>query len=150
MLGSKKYQNYLSLQIKQKFFQTSYIYTWERYSFQNTEMGIFTNDVICTGYNGTIYKLIVVRVLLYQSETEMRVIHPGIWTTGNGIHYIMSYGSIGYTLQNLRIFVQYIIAHTKYIPTFTESLPCRSIRTMGRNYLHQTIGIEDYVSAHCW
>ena len=29
-------------------------------------------------------------------------------------------------------------------------LPCRSVRTMGRNYLHQTIGVENYVSAHCW
>ena len=65
VFGSEKYQNYLSLQIKQKFFQTSYIYTWERYSFQNTEMSIFTNDIISTGYNSTIYKLIVVRVLLY-------------------------------------------------------------------------------------
>ena len=112
-------------------------------------MGIFTNDIISTSYNGTIYKFIVVRILLYQSETEMRVKHPGVWTTGNGIHYIMSYGSIGNPFQNLCILVQYIIAHTKYILTFTESLPCRSIRTMGRNYLHQAISVKDYVSAHC-
>lgn len=124
------------MQIKQKFFQAFYIHTWKRYGFQNTEMGIFTNDIISTSYNSTIYKFIVVRILLYQSKTEMRVKHPGVWTTGNGIHYIMSYGSIGHTFQNLRIFVQYVIAHTKHIPTFTESLPCRSIRTMGRNYLH--------------
>ena len=45
---------YLSLQIKQKFFQTFYIHTWKRYGLQNTEMSIFTNDIISTSYNGTI------------------------------------------------------------------------------------------------
>jgi len=111
-------------------------------------MSILAYNIICSSNNSTIHKFIVIRVLLYQSEAKMRINHSGVWTTGNSVHYIMSNGSISHTLQNLRIFVQYIIAYAKNVTSFTKSLPYRSIRAMDRNYLHQAVGIDDNVSAH--
>lgn len=112
-------------------------------------MSILTDDIVRSGNDGTIYKLIVIRVLLYQPEVKMRVNHSGIRATGYGIHYIVGNGSIGHTFQNFRIFIQYIIAYAKHIPSFTESLPCRSVLAVDRDYLHQAIGIKDDVSVHC-
>ena len=55
----------LSLQINNEFFQPFYTYVWKRDRLQHAKMSVFTNNIVCTCYNCTIYKLIVVRILFY-------------------------------------------------------------------------------------
>ena len=61
---------------------------------------------------------------------KMRSKKASEWTTYNGINNVTRHNSICHTFKNLLILVQNLIAYTKFIFPFPESIPSRTIRAM--------------------
>lgn len=75
-------------------------------------MCVFADYVIGASNDSAVHKFVVIRVLFYKPESVLRIYHPCVWTTGNGIHNVVCHSRVGNSLQNLIIFSQYVIAYT--------------------------------------
>ena len=123
--------------------------SWERYAVQNTKMSVFTNDIICSRNNGTIHKLIIIRILLNKTKMKMRSKESSVRTTHNGVYNVMRHRHIGNPFYNFLVLIQNLIADAKHVLPFTKRLPGRTIRTMLGKHLHQAIRIQNYQLHHC-
>ena len=72
-------------------------------------MGIFTNYIVSIGNNRTVYKLIVVRVLLYEMKIILRVILQAIGTIHNKINHVFCYKFISLYSDYFLIFLDNFI-----------------------------------------
>ena len=112
-------------------------------------MRILAYYIVGSCDDGTIYKFIIIGILLYKPKVKMRVEHTSIRTTNNGIYDIVGDGGIGNTSQYLVVFIEDVVAYAQSILAFAKGLPCRTIRAMHRNHLYQTIGIYYDLTTHC-
>ena len=104
-------------------------------------MRVFAYYIISTRNNGTIYKLVIIRILLNKTKMEVRSKKTGKRAAYYGIDNVICYVYISYPLKYFFVFIKYLVAHTKHILSLTESLPRRTKRTVYRQHLYQTIGI---------
>ena len=74
------------------------VYPRERDVFQYAEVGIFANDVVGIGDDGTVYEFVVIGVLFNESEAIMWIQLASVRAADYGIYDIMCYGGIGYSL----------------------------------------------------
>ena len=109
-------------------------------------MSIFTDYKISSRNNGTIDKLVVVRVFTYQFETKPRVITFCVGMPENGISDIVSNISSRHFLKDFMILAYNLIANTQDIPTFQEGFPGKPIRAVLRYHLHETIRVDNDVA----
>lgn len=57
--------------------------------FEDIEMGIVGDDVFGIGSNGAIDKFVVVDILFYQAEMDIRLLELRRMQTGNGFHHVV-------------------------------------------------------------
>ena len=70
----KKASACLQRKILQEFHKPKNPHTRKGYGTENIEMTVIADDVFGIRNDGTVHKLVVIRVLLDQTETELRIV----------------------------------------------------------------------------
>ena len=65
------------LYLRCKLFDIQYQDFWPVYLFENVEMAIICDDVLGIGSYGAVNKLVVIDILLYQSEMDISLLELG-------------------------------------------------------------------------
>ena len=95
-------------------------------------MSIFAYYVIRISDYRTIYKFVVVIIILNEIKLKMRRIKSRKWAVYYGFYYISCHICIGIPLKDFLIFIQYLITHTQQIATTHKIIPHRTITTAMR------------------
>ena len=90
-------------------------------------MTILTDNKVRICNDSAIYKLIVVGVLINQTETILRRKERSIWTADYRVHHVDCNSSIRYPFNDFLILVQYFIAYAQYVIATTIGSPCRIV-----------------------
>ena len=88
-------------------------------------MSVFWNDILGIGSNGTIYKFIIIFVLLYQMKMKISIYKFYKRRIYKHLNDIRSNNRIRLLRQNLLVFFQYFIRNTKNIFSLMQALPNR-------------------------
>ena len=110
---------------------------------------MLADNVIGSCHDGTIHKLVIVRILLNEAEAEMWRKEPRERAADDSIDDVVGDCRIGHALYDFLIFIHNVISHAQLIFALTKRLPCRAVGAMHRQHLHQTIGVQYHYSFHC-
>ena len=109
-------------------------------------MMVIGNNVVRIGRNGTIHKLIVIRI----DCNQIKVIEWGYQfnkrTVQYGFHHIFRRFIVGKSLQNFYIFLQYFIGYTELVLSVHKGLPQDMVTTPLRNALNKTIRTKNQLA----
>lgn len=107
-------------------------------------MCILANDEIGSVHNGTIHELVVIRVLLNEMESEIRVFAYDIDSTGYDLQKQTGNTRRGFLREYFLILVEYIVGNTQDEFFLQEGLPQKMIDTVSPQYLYQAVGVYHY------
>lgn len=104
------------------------------------------NNVVRIGRNGTIHKLIVIRIDCNQIKVIEWSYQFNKRTVQYGFHHIFRRFIVGKSLQNFYIFLQYFIGYTELVLSVHKGLPQDMVTTPLRNALNKTIRTKNQLA----
>lgn len=109
-------------------------------------MMVVGNNVVRIGRNGTIHKLIVIRIDCNQIKVIEWSYQFNKRTVQYGFHHIFRRFIVGKSLQNFYIFLQYFIGYTELVLSVHKGLPQDMVTTPLRNALNKTIRTKNQLA----
>ncbi len=109
-------------------------------------MMVVGNNVVRIGRNGTIHKLIVIRIDCNQIKVIEWSYQFNKRTVQYGFHHIFRRFIVGKSLQNFDIFLQYFIGYTELVLSVHKGLPQDMVTTPLRNALNKTIRTKNQLA----
>lgn len=76
-------------------------------------MTVVGDDVFCVGGNGTVDKLVVIDILLYQAKVDIGLLEMGGVQPGDGFHHVMGNLLGGLCCEDFFVLNQYLGVDTK-------------------------------------
>ncbi len=104
-------------------------------------MVVLCDNIFGTGSDGAIYKLVIIRVGLYQSEAKMRVDKPHIATCHNDVNNSLGGTRADITTNNLDIFLNNLIGNAQRVLIIKKCLPSTMVKRAVRDGYQQAVGI---------
>ena len=90
-----------------KFLYGEYCHLWPVYFFENFEMGVVGNNVFSIGGDSTVYKLVVVYILLDESEMKISLLKLCGMQSGDGFHNVVGNLLAGLLRKDFLVLNQY-------------------------------------------
>ena len=136
----------LTQQINTELLNIYNIHFGKIYIFQHIIMMVVGNNVVRIGRNGTIHKLIVIRIDCNQIKVIEWSYQFNKRTVQYGFHHIFRRFIVGKSLQNFYIFLQYFIGYTELVLSVHKGLPQDMVTTPLRNALNKTIRTKNQLA----
>ena len=95
------------LYLRRKFLYGKYCHLWPVYLFEDFKMGVVGNNVFGIGGDSTVYKLVVVYILLDESEMNISLLKLCGMQSGDGFHDVVSNLFGGLLRKDFFVFNQY-------------------------------------------
>lgn len=119
---------------------------WENLYLSAHHKMVVGNNVVRIGRNGTIHKLIVIRIDCNQIKVIEWSYQFNKRTVQYGFHHIFRRFIVGKSLQNFYIFLQYFIGYTELVLSVHKGLPQDMVTTPLRNALNKTIRTKNQLA----
>jgi len=115
----------------------------ERRLPQHVVVAVVGDNVFGSGCNGTVHKLVVIRVCLYHFKVIVGrdEFHEG--AVDDGLHNKFGRVVVRQPLQNLYILLQNLSGNTKYVLALDQRIPYWAVTALTWDALDKTIGVEN-------
>lgn len=125
----------MHLNLRSKFFYCKDENFWPVYLFEDIEMAVVGDDILGIGGNGTVNKLVVVDILLNQTEMDIGFLEVGCVQPGNGLHHVVGNFLGSLLCKDFFVFNQYFSIDTKGDVATQHTRPYLVIWAVGRQCL---------------
>lgn len=110
-------------------------------------MSVVGNDVLGISGYGTVDKLVIVDILLYQTKMDVGFLELGSMQAGYGFHHIVGYLHSSLLGKNFLLLYQYLRVNAQGYVASHYTRPYLVIRTSRGQGLQEAVGVK-YDSPH--